>query len=320
MKTNRMPYDRVRQNRPPRGLAGLLFLLLAAGSANAQTRPAPPNDAGSVVSAYRAELTRLIQLRSDEAQQLSERVRTLNAHTGDGLVSRYEVDVTEAALADVNHDIASLDQKLRTVDALEARRETAPDAPLPPSGDPELDRLIREAGERHGVDPSLISEVVRQESGFHPRAVSPVGAAGLMQLMPATAARLGVTDRFDPAQNIDGGVRYLRSLLDRFNGNVALALAAYNAGEHRVIQCGWTIPPISETQTYVRTILTRYHRHRPPSERNPTTKQQVQPAGDHQHPQRIDSNAKQNQGRRNRHQQGRRGMNAEPTETDGGGE
>ncbi len=120
------------------------------------------------------------------------------------------------------------------------------------------DAQIRRAAERHGVDPLLVHAVVRAESGYDPKAVSPKGAAGLMQLMPETARRYGVTDRFDPAANLDGGVRYLRDLLGVFGGDVALALAAYNAGEQSVLRAGGRVPDYRETATYVRRVRLYY--------------------------------------------------------------
>ncbi len=117
-----------------------------------------------------------------------------------------------------------------------------------------LIETIREAALRHGVPENLVSAVIRVESGFNARAVSRKGARGLMQLMPGTAAILGVRDSFDPAENIDGGVRHLRGLLDRYGNNVQLALAAYNAGEGAVNSYGG-IPPYPETQAYVGRIL-----------------------------------------------------------------
>jgi soluble lytic murein transglycosylase-like protein len=126
------------------------------------------------------------------------------------------------------------------------------------TGNPEYDRMVMEAAKRNGIDPRLIISVMRQESGFNPRARSYKGACGLMQLMPATARRFGVSKIFDPAENIEGGARYLRFLLDMFAGDVELALAAYNAGEGAVVSAGYKVPRYHETQTYVRNISARY--------------------------------------------------------------
>jgi hypothetical protein len=124
-----------------------------------------------------------------------------------------------------------------------------------------LRSLARQIAERHGVDPELVGAVVSVESGFDPAAVSPKGAQGLMQLMPSTAATLGVTDPFDPRQNLDGGVRHLRSLLASYRGDRRLALAAYNAGAGAVARHKG-VPPYRETQDYVRKVLTRCRRPR----------------------------------------------------------
>ncbi|MCA1613868.1 MAG: lytic transglycosylase domain-containing protein, partial [Acidobacteria bacterium] len=126
------------------------------------------------------------------------------------------------------------------------------------TGNQSLDGLIRYYGGKHGVDPYLIYCVMHQESRFGPGATSYKGAMGLMQLMPGTAARYGVTNPYDPAQNIQAGTRYLRELLRLFNGRVDLALAGYNAGEGAVMKYGNRVPPYRETQNYVRTIGTRY--------------------------------------------------------------
>jgi soluble lytic murein transglycosylase-like protein len=126
------------------------------------------------------------------------------------------------------------------------------------SGNTTIDAFVAEAASIHGLDPYLILSVMRHESGFNRNALSPKGASGLMQLMPATAARFGVRNIFDVHENILGGAKYLRWLLDRFDGDVRLALAGYNAGEGAVEFYGNRIPPFYETQNYVRAIYSRY--------------------------------------------------------------
>ena len=116
---------------------------------------------------------------------------------------------------------------------------------------------VSSLGQKYNLDPLLIHAVINQESGYQPQVVSKSGAVGMMQLMPATAKGLGVTNPYDPIQNMEGGIKYLKLQLERFGGNVALALAAYNAGPNAVSKFGG-IPPYQETQQYVRTILTNY--------------------------------------------------------------
>jgi soluble lytic murein transglycosylase-like protein len=125
-----------------------------------------------------------------------------------------------------------------------------------------LDAIIREAAARHNVDPDLVRSVIHVESGFNASAVSPKGAMGLMQLMPATARQLQVANPFDAAQNVDGGVRYLKDLLANNNGDVARSLAAYNAGQ-KAVDRHRGIPPYKETQDYVRRITALYGRDNP---------------------------------------------------------
>jgi soluble lytic murein transglycosylase-like protein len=119
-----------------------------------------------------------------------------------------------------------------------------------------IDRCITTNAQATGVDPALVEAIIANESGFDPKATSRAGARGLMQLMPETAAGLGVLDPYDPAQNVRGGTRYLRALLDRF-GDLELAVAAYNAGAGAVERYGG-VPPYPETQNYVRNVLSRY--------------------------------------------------------------
>ncbi len=123
-----------------------------------------------------------------------------------------------------------------------------------------LDSLIRQNGNKYNVDPYLIFLVMEQESHFNTRAVSPKGARGLMQLMPGTGARFGVRRPHDPAQNIAGGTRYLRELLNKFSNRVDLVLANYNAGEGAVLKFGHRVPPYQETRNYVKKISKRYKR------------------------------------------------------------
>ncbi len=121
----------------------------------------------------------------------------------------------------------------------------------------ELERLIGWYSRRHRLDPALLRAVIKAESNFDPRAVSRAGAMGFMQLMPGTAEALNVYDPYNPMENISGGARYLRYLLDRFDGNLKLALAAYNAGESLVLRYR-KVPPIDETRHYVRKVLRFY--------------------------------------------------------------
>ena len=132
------------------------------------------------------------------------------------------------------------------------------------TGNPDIDTFIVESGKRNSVDPLLLYSIMHQESSFKARAMSYKGARGLMQLMPPTASRFGVTNIWDPKQNIEGGARYMRFLLDLFSGDVRLALAGYNAGEGAVMKYGNQVPPYSETREYVRRIGNRYSMIRDP--------------------------------------------------------
>jgi hypothetical protein len=123
---------------------------------------------------------------------------------------------------------------------------------------PDVARLVDTIAPSSGLEPQLLLAVISAESGFRAKAVSPKGAQGLMQLMPATARRLGVTDPFDPEQNVRGGARYLNELMRMFNDDLRLALAAYNAGEGAVLRHGRAIPPYPETRQYVTRVMERY--------------------------------------------------------------
>jgi hypothetical protein len=137
--------------------------------------------------------------------------------------------------------------------------ETVAPAPELLKKDLDLKQVVSAASDKHQIDPDLISSVIHAESRFNPKAVSPKGARGLMQLMPATAARLGVADAFDANANVDAGTRYLRELLLQYNGDIAKALAAYNAGPLRVQQYRG-VPPYRETRAYVAQVIRDFNR------------------------------------------------------------
>jgi soluble lytic murein transglycosylase-like protein len=139
----------------------------------------------------------------------------------------------------------------------------APGAPamVPPA---QIDALVNDNAQSQDVDPALIKAIIANESGFNANATSNVGAQGLMQLMPGTAAGLGVTDAYDPSQNVAGGTKYIKGLLQKFNGDVRLAVAAYNAGPGAVEKYGG-VPPYAETQNYVQNVLASYAKYRDPA-------------------------------------------------------
>ena len=122
---------------------------------------------------------------------------------------------------------------------------------------PQLLSMISQISQKHGVDEKLVNAVIKQESGFNTKATSHCGAMGLMQLMPTTAKSLGVKDAYNPVENVEGGVKYLKSMLEKYNGNIILALSAYNAGPNAVDKYDG-VPPYAETQNYVKKILADY--------------------------------------------------------------
>lgn len=156
----------------------------------------------------------------------------------------------------------------RTFKAAPSRRGLVSSAWRPmPSVSPSAERnrrefaaLIDSAATRYSLDPALLHAIIRAESAYNPDATSNKGAVGLMQLMPATAARYGVRDRRDPVENVEGGARYLSDLIEMFQSDVRLAVAAYNAGENSVKRHGYRVPPIPETQDYVVRVLDYYQR------------------------------------------------------------
>lgn len=147
---------------------------------------------------------------------------------------------------------------LKNCRVISTPRSLRPFASWKPVSNPQLEYLISKYARENGVEPSLVRAVMRHESGFNTQAVSPKGAQGLMQLMPGTAALMGVSNPFDPEQNIAGGVGYLRQCLNRFQNNIPLAVAAYNAGPERVARHAG-IPPIPETQAFVNNVMGSYN-------------------------------------------------------------
>ena len=220
---------------------------------------------------YRASLTELSTSYEAAAKKAKEQQSKLEELYKDGLISRVEFEGTGKAVTEAQAKLEEVRKQIAEADVTiaEARKPIAPLAsttevmlagvePKWTTGNAKIDGLIRMNAKRYGIDPYLVFCVMHQESRFGSGATSPVGAMGLMQLMPGTAARYGVTNPYDPAQNIMGGTHYLADLLRLFRGRVDLALAGYNAGEGAVMKYGNRIPPYAETQNYVRTIGARY--------------------------------------------------------------
>lgn len=270
-------------------LLGISVILGAsAGSALAQDKNASESKAVSTVAkespspasasaakadnpkpsdSYKESLNSLSTLYQNEVQKLEKQNEQLKGLFKDGLVARVDLDANDKALADarakvedVARQIAEANKPVPAPAASDALASLIDGNQSWSTGNVQVDNLIRFYGKQHGVDPYLIFCLMSQESKFSKGAVSPKGAQGLMQLMPGTAARYGVTNPYDIAQNISGGTRYLKDLLKMFNGRIDLALAGYNAGENAVIKYGYTIPPYDETRNYVKLIIKRYGR------------------------------------------------------------
>jgi soluble lytic murein transglycosylase-like protein len=222
---------------------------------------------------YKASLQTLLALYEADLKKRTDQTETLKGLLNDGLISRHEFESQSGDIASAQAKVDEVKKQLANTELTiaEARREPRPgeiqnaqmammaqNAPPWTTGSASIDALIRQNGARYGVDPYFIYCVIHQESSFNTNALSVKGAQGLMQLMPATAARYGVTNPNDPAQNIRGGTRYLKDLLVLFNGRIDLVLAGYNAGEGAVMKYGQTIPPYKETKDYVRLISQRY--------------------------------------------------------------
>jgi soluble lytic murein transglycosylase-like protein len=215
---------------------------------------------------YTSSLNTLSTLYQSEVQRLEKQNNQSKDLYNEGLISRVALEGSDKALAEarakveeVARQIAAANQPATTVNMAS---DLAASDHAWTTGNLRLDGLIRYNGNQYGVDPFLVYCLMSQESKFLTNATSPKGAQGLMQLMPGTAARYGVTNPYDVAQSIMGGTRYLKDLLKMFNGRVDLALAGYNAGENAVIKYGYTVPPYDETRNYVRLIVARYGKKR----------------------------------------------------------
>ena len=251
--------------------AALLLGFVVIGLFSAAPVQAQEAPATNPKSEIKSGLTDLSNLYKSEVERLEKRHEQSQQLYNDGLISRVDLEKGDKELADarakveqITKEIAALNQPAPVLTPEVVSELTAAGNQVWSTGNVKIDNLIRYYGGQYGVDPFLIYCTMSQESSFTVGAMSPKGAQGLMQLMPDTAARYGVTNPYDVGQNIKGGTRYLKDLLKMFNGRVDLALAGYNAGEGAVMKYGNTIPPYSETRNYVRLILKRY-----------TTKKQV---------------------------------------------
>jgi soluble lytic murein transglycosylase-like protein len=212
---------------------------------------------------YKKTLSDLQALYEREVLKLEQQNNQLKGLYRDGLIARVDVEKSDKDLADAR---AKVEEARNQIAEANKPAPVVPAASVNPvlsdtawsTGNNRVDTLVRFYGTKYGVDPYLIFCLMHQESRFAAIATSPKGAQGLMQLMPGTAARYGVTNPYDVGQSIMGGTRYLKDLLQMFNGRIDLALAGYNAGENAVIKHGYAVPPYQETRNYVRLITARY--------------------------------------------------------------
>lgn len=246
--------------------AALLLGFVAFGLFSANSVVAQEAKQEDPKAAYKTSLAALQQLYQNEVQRLEKQHLQSKELYDDGLISRVDYENGEKALTEARAKVEQVARDIETANKPVPVLTAENNVGLNPSniawstGNARIDGLIRYYGNLHSVDPYLIFCTMSQESGFSPSATSYKGAQGLMQLMPGTAARYGVTNPYDVAQSISGGTRYLKDLLKMFNGRVDLALAGYNAGEGAVMKYGYSIPPYSETRNYVRLILARYNK------------------------------------------------------------
>ena len=246
-------------------LVGLLVISTVSVAAQ-ETKPVTAStDMGAAQGDYKSSLATLSTLYQNDVQRLETQNGKLKDLYAQGLISRLEMEKGEKDLTDARLKVEEVAKQIAAankppVDPQIAELTNSTSTANWSTGNASVDGLIRFYGNQHGVDPFLIYCLMSQESKFTSGATSYKGAMGLMQLMPGTAARYGVTNPYDIAQNISGGTRYLKDLLKMFNGRVDLALAGYNAGEGAVMKYGNTIPPYNETQNYVQLIIKRYGR------------------------------------------------------------
>jgi soluble lytic murein transglycosylase-like protein len=249
----------------PKAVLLLGFVVIGLISAvPAQAQQTPQTQQVVAKTDLKSSLTDLQTLYQNEVQRLEKRQQESKQLYQDGLISRVEFENGEKALADARAKVEQVTNEIAVANqpapGITPNLMAESSSQAWSTGNAKIDNLIRHYGAQHGVDPYLIYCLMSQESTFVASATSPKGAQGLMQLMPGTAARYGVTNPYDVAQNIAGGTRYLKDLLKMFNGRVDLALAGYNAGEGAVMKYGNNIPPYDETRNYVRLILKRYTR------------------------------------------------------------
>jgi soluble lytic murein transglycosylase-like protein len=250
-------------------LGFVVFGLISAETAQAQQPPPQqavqaPAAAADPKGQLKASLNELSNIYQKEVERLEKQQQQSKDLYAGGLISRVEFENSEKALQEARAKVESVAKEIAvanqpaSVIGLTGVEIASSAAGIWSTGNSRVDNLIRQYGAQYGVDPYLIYCLMSQESSFTTSATSSKGAQGLMQLMPGTAARYGVSNPYDVAQNIKGGTRYLKDLLQMFNGRVDLALAGYNAGEGAVMKYGYTVPPYDETRNYVRLILKRY--------------------------------------------------------------
>jgi len=240
-------------------------------AAKATTKPAVDNkttgqNLNKAVDDYKISLQKVAGNNDQNLKTATDRSAEMKDLFDQGLISRRELEQSQQAIVDAQTKAKEIRDQIASADTMKATNNSSRVVMIPgkitnanwSTGNGVIDGYIRQYSGVYGVDPYLVYCLMHQESGFTSGATSQTGARGLMQLMPDTAARYGVTKPYDAEQNIKAGTHYLKDLLTMFNGNSRLALAGYNAGEGAVMKYGYTIPPYAETRNYVKTIIARY--------------------------------------------------------------